>query len=98
MIIIAGHLQLDPIDRDAYLADRVEVMRHARGVPGCQDFALTPDPLDPGRVLVYERWETDEQLMAFREGAAGTGHEPAPEPTPTAASVHRYRISGVEAA
>jgi hypothetical protein len=41
VIIIAGSLYVDPADREAYLAERVGVMAHARAAAGCLDFALT---------------------------------------------------------
>ncbi|GAA4936208.1 putative quinol monooxygenase [Actinoplanes utahensis] len=93
MIIIAGSLHVDALDRDRYLAGAVEVDRLARGTAGCLDFAQTPDQLDPTRINVYERWESDEHLRRFRESGGG----PAVELPPIrSAEVQRYRISGVE--
>ncbi|MFG3421221.1 putative quinol monooxygenase [Micromonospora sp. NPDC048063] len=93
MLIVAGSLYVDPDERDAYLADCVEVVRQARSAPGCVDFAIGADLVEPGRINVYERWESDAQLLAFR------GAGPAEEQTVAirGAEVHRYRISGVEA-
>lgn len=93
MFIVAGSLYVDPDGRDAYLASCVETVRQARSAPGCIDFAVSPDLIEPGRINVYERWETDEQLLAFR------GSGPSEEQTVAilGAEVHRYRISGVEA-
>ncbi len=92
MIIIAGWLQVDRADRDRYVADCVTVVRQARTSPGCLDFAITADPIEPDRVHVYERWESDEQLERFR----GSG----PDTDQTAhilnAHVRRYRISATE--
>lgn len=93
MIIIAGWLAVAPETRDAYLESCVEAIRLAREAPGCLDYALGADLLDPGRITVYERWESDEDLERFR----GTG--PSDEQTARIldASVARYRISAVEA-
>lgn len=93
MLIIAGTLHVDPAARDEYLANCRQVVAAARAADGCLDFALTADLLDPGRINVYERWESDEQLLAFRGGG------PNDEQTMALldASVHRYRISAVEA-
>lgn len=98
MIIIAGTLRLRPTDRSAYLEKVAEVTRLARSAPGCADFVQAPDPLDPGRINIYERWESDDQLHSFRTGF-GTGGAPSPDDLPPIvdADVRKYRISAVEA-
>ncbi|MEU4423792.1 antibiotic biosynthesis monooxygenase family protein [Actinoplanes sp. NPDC024001] len=93
MIIIAGTLHVDPSDRDRYLAAVTEVTRLARQAPGCQDFAQAPDPLDAGRINVYERWDSDEDLDHFRT----SGGPELDLPPLRHAEVNRYRISAVEA-
>ncbi|MEV8515156.1 antibiotic biosynthesis monooxygenase family protein [Dactylosporangium sp. NPDC051484] len=93
MIIIAGTLHVDPSDRDRYLAAVIDVARLARRAPGCFDFVQAPDPLDPERINVYERWESDDHLHRFRT-AGGPGLELPPL---RSADVHKYRIAGVEA-
>jgi quinol monooxygenase YgiN len=66
MIIVAGALTVDPQARDAYLEGCVSVVEAARGEAGCLDFALSPDLLDPSRINVFERWDSDEDLQRFR--------------------------------
>jgi quinol monooxygenase YgiN len=66
LIIVSGALFVDPMDRDEYLAGCEPVVTAARSAPGCLDFALSPDLLDPARINVYERWESAEPLNAFR--------------------------------
>jgi quinol monooxygenase YgiN len=68
MIIVSGTLHVDPARRDAFLAARVAILEHARAAPGCLDFSLSPDLLDAGRVNVYERWRSHEDLLAYRSG------------------------------
>lgn len=92
MIIIAGTLHVEPSDRDRYLAGVVDVARLARAAPGCLDFVQAADQLDPTRINVYERWESDDHLHRFR--AAGG---PSPElPRLQEANVRKYRVSGDE--
>jgi quinol monooxygenase YgiN len=93
MMIIAGHLLVDPADRDAYVADCEKVVEAARRASGCLDFVLTADTLDPARVNIYERWESDDQLQAFR----GSGPDDDTSTRIRGASVQKYRISAVEA-
>jgi quinol monooxygenase YgiN len=68
MVIVAGHLIVDPAQRDDYLSGCVDVVRQARRSPGCLDFALSADLLEPGRINIFERWESPAAVEAFRGG------------------------------
>ena len=98
MIIIAGTLTVDPDERERYLAAVSDVAPAARRAPGCLDFVQAPDPVDPGRINVYERWESDEDLHRFRT-SGGPDPDAADSEVPEirSADVHKYRISAVEA-
>ena len=93
MIIIAGTLRVDPAARDDYLQAATGATSLAREAAGCLDFAQSADPLEPDRINIFERWESDEDLAAFR-ALPGDGDVPPIR----AADVHRYRISAVEPA
>lgn len=82
-------------DRDRYLTAVEEVASQARRAPGCLDFVQSGDPIDPERINIYERWASDEALMAFRS-SGGEEHEPQPRPPMLGAEVAKYRISAVE--
>lgn len=92
MIIVSGVVYVDPNERDMYLSDCRAVMAQAREAPGCLDFALSPDALDPGRINVYERWESDEQLLEFRNSGSDTQIRGEIRE----AHVAKYRIAAVE--
>ena len=66
MIIVSGHLCVDPIERAEYLAGCEDVIREARQAPGCVDFHLSADPLEPDRINVFEQWESADAAEAFR--------------------------------
>ena len=66
MVIVAGHLVVDPAERDDYLSGCVEVVRQARRAPGCLDFSLSADIIEPGRINIFERWESQAAVEAFR--------------------------------
>ncbi|PJF01584.1 antibiotic biosynthesis monooxygenase [Streptomyces carminius] len=93
MLIVSGSIHVDPEVRDGYLDGCRAVVEQARSTPGCLDFALSADPLDAGRINVYERWESDEDLHRFR----GSGPAPAQTAAIREAQVAKYRASGVEA-
>jgi quinol monooxygenase YgiN len=93
-IIVSGTLRVDPKERDAYLQARVALLAHARKAAGCRDFSLTADLLDAGRINVYERWRSREDLLAYR---AGDGPEPEHSIAVIAADVELHHISASEA-
>ena len=66
MLIVSGYLVLDPADRDAHVMASANAVRLAREAPGCLDFAVSADPVDPTRVNVFERWAGPKDLDAFR--------------------------------
>src|ERR671910_123220 len=68
MVIVAGHITVEPQQREAYLAGCVSVVEQARGTAGCLDFAITADLIDPGRVNIFERWESQAALVRGRHG------------------------------
>ncbi|WP_326836186.1 antibiotic biosynthesis monooxygenase family protein [Amycolatopsis rhabdoformis] len=90
MIIVAGYLVVEPGRRDAYLAGCVDVVEQARAAPGCLGFALTADLLDPGRIVVFERWESREAVEAFR----GSGPSDEQNADLLGAEVAEYDVTG----
>ena len=68
MVIVAGFLMVDPTARAAYLASCADVVIAARSARGCLDFTIGEDLIDPGRVNIYEKWESQEDVEAFRGG------------------------------
>jgi quinol monooxygenase YgiN len=65
-VIIAGPVFVEPADRDRVVAGLRVVVEAARRYPGCLDVSISPDPVDPGRVNIFEHWETQEILDAWR--------------------------------
>jgi quinol monooxygenase YgiN len=66
MIIVAGALYVAPETRAAYLEGCETVVVSARAAPGCLDYALSADLLDPARINVFERWDSAASLERFR--------------------------------
>jgi len=76
VIIVSGPIHVDPSERDGYLAECRAVIEQARQAPGCLDFHLSADPLDAGRINVYEQWATVAEVDAFR-GSGPSGDQTA---------------------
>jgi quinol monooxygenase YgiN len=49
-----------------FLTSSVAAVAQARRAPGCRDFVVAADPIEPDPVNVYEEWESEEALLAFR--------------------------------
>lgn len=91
MVIVAGQIFVEPARRERYLADCVSVVEQARRAPGCLDFSLSADLVDPGRVNVFERWESQDAVATFR----GSGPSEEQGATMLAASVAEYDVADV---
>jgi quinol monooxygenase YgiN len=63
-IIISGTVDLPPERLDAALAAAKPLIEGALTEPGCLDYDWCPDPLHPGRLRVFERWESEAALAA----------------------------------
>ena len=91
MVIVAGHITVEPQQRECYLAFCVSVVERARGAAGCLDVAIAADLIDPGRVNIFERWESQAALETARRNSSD--NEQRPEML--SASVAEYGIADV---
>lgn len=91
MVIVAGHLIVAAENRTAYLEDCRAVVATARRAPGCLDFALSADLVDPGRINIMERWTSRADVEAFR----GSGSSEEQQAAIVSASVAEYDVAGV---
>jgi hypothetical protein len=62
MVIVAGHITVEPQQRKSYLAGCVRTVEQAHRAVGCLDVAICADLVDPGRVNIFERWESQAAL------------------------------------
>ncbi|WP_332658794.1 putative quinol monooxygenase [Brevundimonas sp.] len=64
MIIVTGTIDVAPARREAFIRDQLDRIRETRNAKGCLTCAYSPDPLEPGRVLLIERWASQEDFDA----------------------------------
>jgi len=95
MLIISGHLEVEPSERDEFIAERIDLIKSTRTEDGCIDYVLSADPVDPTRVLIFERWESQEHLSEHLKGVMAPPPEGAPTPRTQARSheVIRHEVS-----
>ena len=89
-VIVSGHLTVAPEARDDYLLGCAGVVRAARAAPGCLDFAIGADLIEPGRINVFERWDSRAAVEAFRGSGPGDEQNVAI----LDASVAEYDVTG----
>jgi quinol monooxygenase YgiN len=89
MLIVAGFLLVDPLERDSYLAGCRAVVRQARTSPGCLDFTISADLIEPDRIDIFERWESRAAVEEFR----GSGPSGEQQGSIVSASVCEYDVS-----
>ncbi|OLM29609.1 hypothetical protein Ae717Ps2_0502 [Pseudonocardia sp. Ae717_Ps2] len=91
-LVIAGPVHIDPRQRRAFVDAHKDLITAARAFRGCLDIAVTPDLVDPARVYLFELWESDERLQAWRAMA------PVPVDVPPVVrdevQLHRISASG----
>ena len=90
MIIVTGWLRVAPDERAAYLDECRPVIEAARAAPGCLDFHLSADSLEPGRINVVEQWESAEAVDAFRRRSDPTDEQ---QVTVVDASIEQHEIA-----
>jgi quinol monooxygenase YgiN len=95
MLIIAGTFEVDPARRAEFIAGREAGMRESRAEAGCIDYVLSADPLEPGRVYLFERWESKEHLAPhLARMSAPRPEEPDAVPV-LSAELLQYEIAAV---
>ena len=67
-ILINGYVQLDPGNETLALEQARDLMAETRTQNGCRAYVWSADPAVPGRVYVYENWETEADLAAHLAG------------------------------
>ena len=97
IVIVQGSFSVAPEERDQFLAASVDSMVNSRAEAGCIEYVLAADPIDPGRVVLSERWESmehlDRHLEGLRAARAASGGQPANRPTPTSQEIMLFDVS-----
>ena len=93
MVIVGGTFEVDPGLREQFLANREAMMRASRAEPGCLEYTYAADPIEPGRVVLYERWESQEALDVHLV-VVRSGPQPSPDVPTISSSITIYGISG----
>jgi quinol monooxygenase YgiN len=96
-ILISGEIDLAPERREAALADARPLIEAALAESGCIHYDWSASPSLPGRVHVFEEWESEADLAAHLVGKPYldmSGHLAAVGIV--AASTRKYRVDHTE--
>ena len=94
MLIVAGTLDVDPGQRDQFLEGRRDGVVATRAEPGCLEYAFSADLVKPGRVRVFERWESKDTLARHLEALGRAARSGGPGIEILARELVQYEISG----
>jgi quinol monooxygenase YgiN len=72
-ILVAAQIDLPPENRAAALAGAKDLIAMALAEPGCHHYSWSADPHDPGRVNVFEQWDSAEELQDHFAAPSYTG-------------------------
>lgn len=92
MIIVIGTYEMEPAERDRWLEEKLDTVRHSRTEAGCIDYTFALDPVEPGRGVLMERWESQAHLDAHL-AALRARNAPAPTVTPKSTSIVIYETA-----
>jgi quinol monooxygenase YgiN len=94
MVIVGGTFEVEPSQRESFLAGRMDVMRASRAEPGCLEYTFAADPLDASHVVLFERWASQEDLDAHLAAMRGAPRKPEPDVVPISSVITIYDVSG----
>jgi quinol monooxygenase YgiN len=93
MLIVAGTIDVAPGQRDEFLRGRSEAVLATRSEPGCIEYAFSADLVDPGRVRIFEKWETKDALRAHLQAMSSQPPSPAPSVDILGRDLLQYEVS-----
>lgn len=73
MIVVCGYLVAAEGEREQLVQLSLAAVEKARSSSDCLDFAVSPDPLDPRRVNILERWTSRDAMLRFRDEGPDEG-------------------------
>jgi len=65
-VIVAGKVYVDPGVRERFVEAHREIVERSREYAGCLDLSISADSVEPGRVNLFEYWESHEELDKWR--------------------------------
>jgi quinol monooxygenase YgiN len=91
VVIVCGVFECLATERDQFIVGRMDGMTASRAEAGCLEYTFSADPLEPTRVLLFERWENQEALDTHLAAMRTNPPQAASPPVaPTSVSITVY--------
>jgi quinol monooxygenase YgiN len=94
VVIVGGIFEVEPDQREAFVASRHDAMRKSRAEPGCLEYVVSVDPIEPGRAVLFERWVDQASLDAHIAGLRQAPPRPDGGVPVKSATITVYDVSG----
>lgn len=94
MVIVGGVFTVDPEQRVAFLEGRRALMAHSRAEQGCIEYTFAADPLEPNRVVLFEKWASQEDLDLHLAGLSSAGAPAVTGPEASTTTIDIFDVSG----
>ena len=94
MVIVAGAFEFDPAQREEFLAGRLDGIRESRAEPGCLEYTMSADPIDPSRVVLFERWADQASLDTHLAAMQSAPPPSEPGVAPKSVTIKVYDVTG----
>lgn len=100
MIVVQGIFRVNAAEREQYLVESLETQRISRREPGCIEYVVAADPVEPDRVILSERWETradlDAHIAALTARRAAAADVGAATITPTSRELRAFEATPID--
>lgn len=70
IIIIAGNLILKPGLCNKFIEALSKAILKTPKPEECEDFSVSPDPIDENTINIFEKWESHNPLNVFRNSGS----------------------------
>lgn len=98
-IVVAGWLRFNGNEATCteIIRGGAEHIAASRAEPGCVAYNWAVDPIEPGKIHVYEEWESERALLGhFRDPSYAAMRAQLERWTLTGFGVQLYSVAGVE--
>ncbi len=93
-VVVGGSFEVEADQRDAFIAERIPMIRRSRAEDGCLEYTFAADPIEPRRVVLYERWTDQAALDAHLGALRSDPILPAPQVVASSTSIVLYEVGG----
>jgi quinol monooxygenase YgiN len=93
IVIVQGEFAVDPNERDRFVEASAEGMRSSREEDGCLEYVIAADPLDPGRAVLSERWESMDHLQQHLDRQQTAARSADSRPVPRSVEITLFEVA-----